>query len=492
VLVGSVLAVLLGGAAVALSTGAKVVVLAVGGVGLAGWGAWRFLAPSLSRARPWTGPRDGAIVSVVLLWAIVEANWGGLWRGPGGVRIADLLLLGLGLYGLVSVRTAPPAVRRVVGVLVGAFGLVVAGAALAAIEHGVVGADIEGLARTAFTMVLIPAILVRFVRSERRLEAVLLATVVSVAAASIVALAVQVTELWILPFDDDFSGTRSYGLSNHPALFGIAAASTLPLAVGLGVMARGSTRLVAMLCIPLLVVGAVLSASRAPLAAGALGVTLMLIFLLSGRRRGQIAWVVVIVAMAGVAGALFPQRLARLSDTAAERSASARVELLTTAVGDVAASPLVGDGARAIKGAGGLNPKDTYVAGSTAALRVGGGTGSGDAASHNVVLQTWRAIGLPGLVGVAVVILVGVLSGVHAIRTFAYRARSLVVALVASTGVLVGCLVFFDALFERQLWLTVGLLLASGVAAPAWAAGEMGEGSGNTPADGLGTDPAGP
>jgi O-antigen ligase len=469
-------AVLLGAAAVALPPAAKVVLLAAGAIGLTGWGTWRLLAPALRCARGWTrAPSGGALVEVVLLWVFVEASWAGVWRGPAGLRLADLLLVGLGLYGLVGIRTAPPAVRRILAVLAGAFGLVLLGALLPALSGGAVGADVEALARASFAMLFIPAVIVRFVQSERRLQAVVLATVASVAVASIAAVATQVTDVWLLPFDDDFFGSRSYGLSNHPALFGIAAAAALPLGVGLLATAHGGIRIAAGLCIPLLLLGMVLSASRAPLAAGAVAVLALLFALRVGGRRGRVELVLVLVAMAGVAGAVFPERLARLSDPSAQRSALTRVEVVTTAIDDVATSPIVGEGARMIKGEGQLEPSDAYIAGTPAALRVGGGTGDEGAGAHNLVLQTWRSLGLLGLVGVSMAILAGLLSGIRAARRSPQRrTRVLALATLASLGVVLACLMLFDAVFERQLWLTVGLLCAVGVAGSAWTADSAG------------------
>jgi O-antigen ligase len=467
VFLGCVAAVLLGVLAVALPPTAKVVSLAAGAIGLTGWLTWRLVLPGLKRARAWTAaPDGGAFVDVVLIWVFVEASWPGLWRGPGGLRIADLLLCGLALYGLVGIRTAPPAVRRVIAVLAGAFALVLLGGLLAALDHGVAASDVEALARAGFAMLLIPAVIVRFVQSERRIEAVLLAIVVSVAAASVAAIATQLTGAWILPFADDFGGRRSYGLSNHPALFGIAAAAALPLAVGLSLTTRGAVRAVSAVCIPLLLVGTILSASRAPLAAGVLAVLVLLFALGAGGRRGRVALILVLVAMAGAAGLAFPERIQRLSDPAAQRSALARAELVTAAVGEVAAHPLIGAGAGTIKGGRGLKPSDTYWAGSTAGLRVGGGRGDSDAGTHNLILQSWRALGLLGLVGISMAIMVGVVAGAYALRSAAdERTRGQVGAVLVSLGVVLACLMVFDAVFERQLWLTVGLLCALGVAA---------------------------
>jgi len=461
------MAALLGAFAVALPPAAKVVSLAAGAIGLTGWLAWRLLMPALGRARAWTAaPSGGAWVDVVLVWVFVEASWAGLWRGPGGLRIADLLLLGLGVYALVGIRSAPPAVRRVMSALAAAFGLVLLGALLAALEHGVAASDVAALARAGFATLFVPAVIVRFVQSERRVEAVLLATVVSVAVASIVAVATQATGAWILPFADDFGAARSYGLSNHPALFGIAAAAALPLAVGLAVTRRATVRAAATVCIPVLLVGTILSASRAPLVAGVLAVVIMLFALGTGGRRGRVALALVLVAMAGAGAVTFPERIERLSDPAAQRSALARVELVTTAVGEVAASPLVGEGAGTIKGGRGLNPSDTFWAGSTAGLRVGGGRGDTEAGAHNLVLQSWRALGLLGLIGISLAIAVAVVAGIGAIRSSAdARERGLTSAVLASLGVVLLCLMVFDAVFERQLWLTVGLLCALGVAA---------------------------
>jgi hypothetical protein len=470
VVLGIAAAAVLGAVAVALPVAAKVVLLAVGAIGLTGWAAWRLLSPALGWTASWAAPTGGAVVEVVLLWVFVEASWAGLWRGPGGVRIADLLLIGLAVYGLGGVRTAPPAVRRVLGLLALAFGLVVAGALLAALDHGGVPADLEALARTGFAMLLIPAVVLRFVHSERRLEAALLATVVSVAVASLVAVQGQLADLWILPFDDDFSGQRSYGLSNHPALFGITAAAALPLSVGLAMASRGATRVVAIVSMPLLVVGTVLSASRAPLGLGARAVLGLLLVLGAGGRRVRVGLVLALVAMAVAAGAVLPERLARLSDPAAQQSALARVELVTTAVGGIAASPLIGEGAGVMKGSGGLSPSDTGWDGSTAALRVGGGRGDSNAGAHNLVLQTWRALGLLGLVGISMAIMLGILSGVRTARISPRgRTRTLAQAVLASFAVVLACLMFFDAVFERQLWLTLGLLCALGLGARSWA-----------------------
>jgi O-antigen ligase len=471
---GTAAAVLLGFVAVALPPAAKVVLLAVGAISLTGWATWRLVVPALNRAHAWRAALSGGKwVDVVLLWLFVEAGWAGLWRGPGGLRIADLLVLGLGAYALVGIRTAPPAVRRVVAVLAGAFGLVLVGALLAGLEQGLAASDVEAVARAGFAMLLVPAVVVRFIQSERRFEAVLLATVVSVAVASIAAVAAQATDAWILPFADDFGGRRSYGLSNHPALFGIAAAAALPLGVALALPARererGRVRVVAVLCLPMLLVGLVLSASRAPLVAGVLAVLGLLFALRTGGRRGRVALALMLVAMAAAAAAVFPERLERLSDEGAQQSALARVELLSTALSDVGASPIVGCGARVIKGDGGLEPSDSYWAGSTVALRVGGGRGDGDAGAHNLLLQTWRALGLPGLMGLAMAVIAGLVAGLRAIRSAPERMRGLVGAVLASLGVVLGCLMIFDAVFERQLWLTVGLLCALGVAAPTWA-----------------------
>ncbi len=467
VCVACLMAAFLGVLAVALPPAAKVVSLAAGAIGLTGWLAWRLLMPALGRARAWTAaPSGGAWVDVVLVWVFVEASWAGLWRGPGGLRIADLLLLGLGVYALVGIRSAPPAVRRVMSALAAAFGLVLLGALLAALEHGVAASDVEALARAGVAMLFVPAVIVRFVQSERRVEAVLLATVVSVAVASIAAVATQATGAWILPFADDFSGSRSYGLSNHPALFGIAAAAALPLAVGLAVTTRGAARVLAAACIPLLLLGTVLSASRAPLGAGVLAVLILLLALGTGGRRGRAVIALILVVMAGAAGVIFPERIERLSDPAAQRSALARVELVTTALGYVAAQPLVGEGAGTIKGGRGLNPSDAYWAGSITGLRVGGGGGDSDAGTHNLVLQSWRALGLLGLVGISMAIMIAIVAGIGAIRSSAgARERGQVSAVLASLGVVLLCLMVFDAVFERQLWLTVGLLSALGIAA---------------------------
>jgi len=470
---GTAAAIPIGFVAVALPPAVKVVLLAVGAISLTGWAVWQLLVPALGRARGWTeAASGGVVVDVVLLWLFIEASWTGLWRGPGGLRVADLLLLGLALYGLVGIRTAPPAVRRVLAVLAGAFGLVVLGALLAALESGAKATDVEAVARAGFAMLFIPAVVVRFVRSEWRLEAVLLATVVSVAVASIAALGTQITGAWILPFADDFGGARSYGLSNHPALFGIAAAGALPLGVGLAVTSRGVVRVVAALCIPLLLVGTVLSASRAPLAAGALAVLLLLLALGTGGRRGRVVLVSVLVAIAAVAGTAFPERLERLSDPSAQRSALARVELVTTAIDEVAASPLVGQGANTIKGGRGLNPTDTSWAGATTGLRVGGGSGDREAGTHNLILQSWRALGLVGLIGTSAAIIVGLVCGIRAARRVGGgQTPALAKAVLVSVGVVLLCLMVFDAVFERQLWLGIGLLCALGVSLPAPLAG---------------------
>jgi hypothetical protein len=488
VVLGIVAAAALGVVAVALPAAAKVVLLPVGAIGLTGWATWSLLSRPLGRAREWAAPNGGAVVDTVLLWVFVEVSWAGLWRGPGGVRISDLLLVGLGVYGLRGLRTAPPAVRRMLGLLALALGLVVAGAVLATLDGGAAPGDVEVLARTGFAMLLIPAVVVRFVRSERRFEAALLATVVSVSVASIVAALGQFADLWVLPFDDDFNGERSYGLSNHPALFGITAAAALPLSVGLGLATRGATRAVAFVCVPLLLVGALLSASRAPLGIGALAVVGLLLALGAGGRRARVGLMLALVAMAAAAGAVLPERLARLSDPGAQQSALARVELGTTAIDEIAASPLIGEGAGVIKGGGGVSPTDNW-SGSTA-LRIGGGRGDPDAGAHNLVLQSWRALGLLGLVGLSMAIMLGVFSGVSAVRISPRgRTRTLAQAVLASFAVVLACLMFFDAVFERQLWLTLGLLCALGLGARRWAVGSEDasrEGESGAPSGGRG------
>lgn len=437
---------------------AELALLGAGVVVPTAWAAARLghRATAWRSARPEVG---GPALDFLLALVFLEATWGGLWRGPLGLRIADLVLVGLLLWVIVE---RPLLRERQMRPLVVAFALVLGGALLALSRTETLASDAQAIARAAFVMLVVPFVLIRLITTERRLVLVMLAMVFSVAVAAIAAVLYKVTGLWLLPLVDQTEGVRAYGLSDHPLLFGIASGAALPLAVALVLSTRGAPRLVAAATVPLLAAGLVMSASRAPMLATAVGLLGLLAYTLRQRRRATVALVAVAVGAAvGLAAILAPESVSRLSDATVQKSNNDRLAILDRAVHEVREDPLMGAGAGLIKGAGGLEPDTTL----NAATRPTAGEGG----AHNMFLQTWRALGVLGLAGLSLALAAAAIAGVDVIRRSIGPTRVYGAALLASLAVVVLSLQLVDAPFERQLWLLVGLLMA--VAANARRAG---------------------
>lgn len=396
-----------------------------------------------------TAEAGGRGVDFLLVLVFVEASWGGLWRGPLGLRIADLVVAGLAVW-LFATRPVLP--ERRMTPLVAAFALVLGGAMLAAIHSDALASDAEALLRVAFVMLLVPLVLIRLITNQRRLVLVMLAAVCSAAVAAIAAGLSKATGLWLLPVVDQTGGVRAYGLSDHPLLFGIAAGAALPLAIALVLGARGALRVVAAAAAPLLAAGLVMSASRAPLIATAVGLVALLAYMSRYRRKATVSLIVALLSTVALAAVLAPESISRLSDATADESSQARLALVETALEDVRRQPLIGAGAGLIKGAGGLEPETSINAASRPERGEGG--------AHNMFLQTWRALGLLGLAGIALALAAAAIAGLEATRRSTGPTRMYSAALLASLGVVIFSLQLVDAPFERQLWLLVGVLIA--------------------------------
>jgi hypothetical protein len=196
-------------------------------------------------------------IDLALVWVFVESSWPALYRGPGGLRIADVAALALAVAGP---RTFAALRSRYIAVMAIAFALMCAGAALAATRSGGTSADLDAMLRAGFVILVLPIALVRHVTTARRLKLCLVAVVASATVASLAAILTKLTGAWLLPFADHFGGTRAYGLSTHPILFGMIAGSAICVAIGVAWVGGVRERALAWLSLPVLVAGVVLSA----------------------------------------------------------------------------------------------------------------------------------------------------------------------------------------------------------------------------------------
>jgi O-antigen ligase len=393
-------------------------------------------------------------IDLALIWVLVESTWPALYRGPGGLRIADVVALGLAVVaprGLAAVRS------RYLALMAVSFAALCAGAALAATRSGGTSADLDAMLRAGFVMLVLPLALVRHVTTERRLRLCLIAFVASAAVASLAALLTKVTGAWYLPFTDHFAGARSYGLSTHPILFGMVAGSAIPVAIGVAWGGGFRERALAWATLPVLVAGVVLSASRAPVLATAGSVAALLLILARIRLGMALRFAVVVAVSAGIAAAIFPGSVARLTSGKADQSSALRLAILEEAAKEIQARPLVGQGAGVIKGVGGLSPRPTYI------QRTSTGRPLPGAGANNVLVQVWRALGLLGVAGLMLAVVGPVTAGLRAMRRGPERTRIYCMALLASLGAVVGSLFLANEAFERRLWLTLGLLIAVAV-----------------------------
>jgi O-antigen ligase len=409
------------------------------------------LAGMASSARAWA-------VDVALVFVFVESCWPAIYRGPSGVRIADVAAFGLALAGtprLAAFRS------RYMALLTLSFALMCAGALLSATRSGGTSADLDAMLRAGFVMLVLPLALVKHVTSEHRLRLSLVAVVASAAVASLAALITKTTGAWFLPFADHFGGSRAYGLSTHPILFGMVAGSAIPLAIGLAWVGGSKERALAVLSLPLLVVGVVLSASRAPLLATA--ASALVLFIVLGRVRVRMAFrfALAVIVPAAIAALIFSGSVARLTSFKAEQSSSLRLSIIEAAADDIEANPVIGQGAGIIKGVGGLSPGTTYV------QRTSTGEPLPGAGANNIVLGVWRALGVLGVLGLFVALAGALTAGVRTVRQASIRIRTYCVALLASLTAVAGSLFLANEVFERRLWLTAGLLIALAVNMPA-------------------------
>jgi O-antigen ligase len=393
-------------------------------------------------------------IDLALVWVFVESSWPALYRGPGGVRIADVAALGLAIAGP---RKFAAWRSRYLVLMAVSFALLCAGAALAAMRSGGTSADLDAMLRAGFVMLVLPLALVRHVTTERRLRLCLVAVVTSATVASLAAIFTKLTGAWLLPFADHFAGTRAYGLSTHPILFGMVAGSAIPVAIGLAWVGGSRERLLAWISLPVLVAGVVLSASRAPVLATAASAAVFFVVLGRIRLGMAIRFALVLIVSAGIAGVIFSSSVARLTSGKADQSSSLRLAILEAAAKEIQAHPLVGQGAGVIKGVGGLAPRPTYV------QRTSTGQPLPGAGANNIVVQAWRALGLLGVVGLMLALVGSVTAGLRAVRRASVRTRTYCMAMLASLGAVLGSLFLANEAFERRLWLTVGLLIAVAV-----------------------------
>jgi hypothetical protein len=393
-------------------------------------------------------------IDLALVWVFVESSWPALYRGPGGVRIADVAALGLAVIALprfIAVRS------RYLALMVLGFALMCAGAALAATRSGGTSADLDAMLRAGFVMLVLPVALVSHVTTERRLKLCLVAIVASATVASLAAIFTKLTGTWFLPFGDHFGGARAYGLSTHPILFGMVAGSAIPVAIGVAWVGGFRERALAWMSLPLLVTGVVLSASRAPVLATVVPAAAFLVVLGRVRPGMGFRFALVVIVSAGVAAAISSSSVARLTSSKADQSSAYRAAVLEAATKEIRANPLVGQGAEVIKGVGGLSPRATYVQRTITGEPLPG-TGAND-----IVLQVWRALGLLGVVGLMLALVGPVTAGLRGARQASARTRTYCMALLASLGAVLGSLFLANETFERRLWTTVGLLIAVAV-----------------------------
>ena len=393
-------------------------------------------------------------IDVTLVWVFVESSWPALYRGPGGVRIADVAALGLAVVG----PRAFAALRsRYLVLMAVSFVLLCVGAALAATRSGGTSADLDAMLRAGFVLLVLPVALVRHVTTERRLRLCLVAVVASATVASLAAILTKLTGAWLLPFADHFEGTRAYGLSTHPILFGMIVGSAIPVAIAVAWVGGFRERALAWVSLPLLVAGVVLSASRAPVLAAGGSVAAFLVVLSRIRLGMAFRFAAVVIVSAGIWGAVFSSSVARLTSGKADQSSALRLEILEEAANEIRAHPLVGQGAGVIKGVGGLSPRPTYV------QRTSTGEPLPGAGANNVVVQAWRALGLLGVVGLMLAVVGPVTAGLRAVKRGSAATRTYCMAMLASLGVVLGSLFLANEAFERRLWLTLGLLIAVAV-----------------------------
>lgn len=365
-----------------------------------------------------------------------------------GLRMADLGVVALGAC---AVAFRAGARNRYLWALLTAGALLVLGTLLATARSGTVLADGQVLGQFLFAIIFIPWIMIAIVDSERRLLLALAALVASAVTASAFAVVAQVTDLWFLTFPEEANGVRAFGLSTDPGLFGLLAAEAIPVAVGIALVVAGPIRFTALAVLPLLVAGLVMSGSRAALVGAVVAAVVVAVAVTGLSWRRSLAALGLLAVMGAAAVAAFPQPVARLTgDTTF--SDQARLEGYAQSWAVVRESPLVGQGASEVKPSAGadlatseirLQPAEVYPA-------------------HNLYLQTWVAIGLPGLLALLIVMgaaVAGVLRLWRAPRTTDRRYGWL---LAAALLVAVAVQLSTPAVFERQVWLTVGLAMAAG------------------------------
>lgn len=224
---------------------------------------------------------------------------------------------------------------------------------------------------------------------------------------------------------------RAIGLAAHSNHFAVASLLAFGAGVGLFLASRGRSRHVASGLTAIMLVGVVLSGSRAAIA----GVTAFFFVVLMMTRQWKLVYTgvaigtsVLTLVLIGVVQPTRTDALGRLlgEDSTVRLSDKERSEAREEAFRAIESRPLTGVGFRAAKEA------------------------------HNVYLQVWAAAGLLGAAGG-----LGFVASAAGLVTGPFRRNGMVAALVSSyVGYLVAA-AFSTVLWDRYLWVYVATTLAT-------------------------------
>lgn len=380
--------------------------------------------------------------SVVALVALVVVTFNGV-RVGAYMTVADVFFVGAATaMALALVLEGAP--RTLPGWLPAAAAILALSALLSTMFSAAPAANVAPALRFIVSLVFVPAIISWASTSPTRVVAAATAWIVSAALNSVVAASdfFGFTDVGAGVTGERFLG-RAAGLATHPNHLAFAAAMALPVALALATTTRNVAKKAASLAIAgTLVMGILVSGSRAGILSGVAGVLLLPLFHRRAR-RSIVAVVVLGAAFAFALAAYVPaetgvfvgvQRLVAaesvdVSDVAV--SNQTRLGLYEEASADFAERPLTGHGFGLVR------------------------------VAHNIYLQLLQAGGLPALLGF-LVFAAGVLhTGWRRARDDALPARVQMVAAAASAsmGVWITAGLVQNQIYDRYLYVPAGVIL---------------------------------
>lgn len=382
------------------------------------------------------------VAGVVTLVALVAVTFNGV-RVGAYMTVADVFFAAAGVVmGLALVLEGG---RRTLPAWLPAAGAILAVAALLSTMFSTAPADnVPPALRFIVTLVFVPAIISWASSSQARVVAVASTWAVSAALNSVVAASdfFGLSDVGVSVTGERFLG-RAAGLATHPNHLAFAAAMALPVTLALATTTRHVVKKAASFALAgVLVMGILVSGSRAGILSGVAGVVLLPLF--HRRARRSIVAVVILGAAFAVALAVYVpaetgvfvgvQRLVAaesvdVSDVTI--SNQTRLGLYEQASADFAERPLTGHGFGLVR------------------------------IAHNIYLQLLQAGGLPALLGF-LLFAGGVLhTGWRVARDDALPTRVQMVAAAASAsmGVWITAGLVQNQIYDRYLFVPAGVIL---------------------------------